>query len=110
MVSGVIVFISVPRTMFTPLEKPGFMLVVKTTPCSTRASSHCHWVNCLCSGTRYSVITPISHCLTPAWTHLQVAGLIKGWLSEKNMILPFQHWLTRQVITLLLATKEAPLK
>ena len=33
-----LVLISVPRIMFTRLQKPGFMLIVKITPHSTRAS------------------------------------------------------------------------
>ena len=36
-------------------------------------------------------------------------GLIKG-LSEKNVLHPFPRWRRRQVITLLLAGKEASLK
>jgi hypothetical protein len=37
-------------------------------------------------------------------------GLIKGRLSEKNVLHPFPRWRRRQVITLLLAGKEASLK
>ena len=37
-------------------------------------------------------------------------GLIKGRLSEKNLLHPFPRWRRRQVITLLLAGKEASLK
>ena len=37
-------------------------------------------------------------------------GLIKGRLSEKNVLHPFPRWQRRQVITLLLAGKEASLK
>ena len=41
----------------------------------------------------------------------QVAGgLIKGRLSEKNVLHPLPRWRRRQVITLLLAGKEASLK
>ena len=35
-----LVLISVQRTMFTRLQKPGFMLIVKITPHSTRLPSH----------------------------------------------------------------------
>ena len=37
-------------------------------------------------------------------------GLIKGRLSEKNVLHPLPRWRRRQVITLLLAGKEASLK
>ena len=37
-------------------------------------------------------------------------GLIKGRLSEKHVLHPFPRWRRRQVITLLLAGKEASLK
>ena len=39
-----------------------------------------------------------------------VTSLIKGRLPEENVLHPLSHWRRRQVITLLLAGKEASLK
>ena len=50
MVSDVTVLISVPRTMFTHIQKPNFMLIVKTTPLSNRASQPLTTeLNCICN-------------------------------------------------------------
>ena len=88
--------------MFTRLQKPGLMLIVTITPHSTRAFAF--WVKIQCFNPDFHVP---GRCLDKTRV---AGGLIKEGLSEKNVLHPFPRWWRSQVITLLLAGKEASLK
>ena len=81
--------------MFTRLQKPGFMPIVKTTPHSTRASqplmteliAFVFWVKIQCCNPPPPPRLPCAWAL-PGQTRV-AGGLIKGQLSEKHVLHPF---------------------